>query len=269
MPLPEYTVPDRFPTEQVCLFSGEGAEGKSTIIQHLCAAHPLGRAWLGCVPRQGPAIYLACEDAERVLWWRLAAIAAHYGASIEAFADAGLHLYSLIEHDTILAATNKRGIVEPTRFYQWLYELAGDIKPVQIGIASVANVFAGSEINRSEVQQFVKLMTRITSVTKGSIVLITHPSLTGISATSLSHAGLSGTTQWHNAVRARATIKRIKPEGSRDDNGIDTGLRAITFHKNQYGPPVAGCFGAGRMASICRSRAPRKTLPSAPLRPRS
>jgi hypothetical protein len=23
---------------------------------------------------------------------------------------------------------------------------------------------------------------------------------------------------------------------------IDTGLRSVTFHKNQYGPPVAGCF---------------------------
>jgi RecA-family ATPase len=242
VPEQEYTVPDRYPAEQFGLFSGEGAEGKSTIIQHLCAAHSLGRAWLGCVPRQGPAIYLECEDAESVLWRRLAAIATHYSVPIETFADAGLQLFSLIDHDTILAATNKRGIVEPTRSYQWLYELAGDLKPVQIGIASVANVFAGNEISRTEVQQFAKLMNRITKVTKGSIVLATHPSLTGISATSLSHEGLSGTTQWHNAVRARAVIKGVKPKDNEGNGVIDTGLRSITFHKNQYGPPVASCF---------------------------
>jgi hypothetical protein len=26
------------------------------------------------------------------------------------------------------------------------------------------------------------------------------------------------------------------------EDGIDTGLRQIKFHKNQYGPPSAGCF---------------------------
>jgi hypothetical protein len=32
---------------------------------------------------------------------------------------------------------------------------AGDIKPKMIGIASSANVYAGSEIDRSQVQQFI------------------------------------------------------------------------------------------------------------------
>jgi RecA-family ATPase len=241
-PKPEYTVPDRYPAEQLGLFSGEGAEGKSTLIQQLCAAHALGQFWLGCQPRQGPAVYLECEDSENILWWRLAPLAEYYGVAIEAFADAGLHLYSLIETDTILAATNKRGIVEPTKAYQWLYELAGDIKPVQIGIASVGNVFAGNENIRTEVQQFCKLMTRITMVTKGSIVLATHPSLTGINSSNLSHEGLSGTTQWHNAVRARAVMKRFKPKNKDDEGGeTDSGLRSISFHKNQYGPAVASC----------------------------
>jgi DNA polymerase len=180
VPHPEYTVPDRFPAEQVCLLSGEGGEGKSTLAQHLCAAHALARDWLGCQPRPGPAIYLECEDAERVLHWRLAALADHYGVPIEAFADAGLQLFSLIEHDTILAATNRNGIVEPTGFYRWLYELAGDVKPVMIGIASSANVFAGNENVRPEVQQFVKLLARIAIVTGGSVLLITHPSVTGM-----------------------------------------------------------------------------------------
>jgi hypothetical protein len=61
--------------------------------------------------------------------------------------------------------------------------------------------------------------------------------LTGIENKSVSHEGLAGTTQWHNAVRARAVMKTVKPE-----DGIDTGLRAISFHKNQYGPASATCF---------------------------
>ena len=70
-----------------------------------------------------------------------------------------------------------------------------------------------------------------------AVLLVTQPSLTGIENKSVSHEGLAGTTQWHNAVRARAVMKTVKPE-----DGIDTGLRAISFHKNQYGPASATCF---------------------------
>jgi len=69
------------------------------------------------------------------------------------------------------------------------------------------------------------------------VLLVTQPSLTGIDNESASHEGLAGTTQWHNGVRARAVMKAVKPE-----EGIDTGLRAIRFHKNQYGPASATCF---------------------------
>jgi RecA-family ATPase len=241
VPEQEFTVPDRIPAEQVFLFSGEGGGGKSSMIEHLCAAHVLGREWMGAVPQQGPAVYVECEDAINVLWRRLAAVTAHYGVPIETFAD-GLHLFSLVEHDSILATTSKRGVVEPTAMYRWLYELAGDLKPVQIGIASAANIFAGSEITRTEVQQFIKLLNRIPALTKGSLVLVSQPSLTGIASTNVSHEGLSGTTQWHNAVRGRAVLKHIKPKNGEGNGVIDTGLRALTFHKNQYGPPVAGCF---------------------------
>jgi hypothetical protein len=155
-PKQEYTVPDRFPAEETGLLSGEGQGGKSTMLLHLCAAHVLGREWLGVVPQQGAAIHVECEDAEKVLWCRLEPIAAHYGVGLEVFVN-DLHLFSLRElESTILAFTNKQGIVEPTPAYKRLREMAGDLKPVQITIASVANVFAGSEINRTEVQQFVR-----------------------------------------------------------------------------------------------------------------
>jgi hypothetical protein len=236
----EYTVPDRYPVEEAGLLSGEGAIGKSFLLMMLCAAHVLGNHdWMGCTPREGPAICVECEYAEDVLWRRLAAIANYYGVPIETFAH-DLHMYSLRDLDnTILATTNKNGIVEPTPNYQHLKEMIGDVKPVQVTVASVANTFAGNEINRTEVQQFVRLMTKLTAPSKCSIILATHPSLTGLSDKSMSHEGLSGSTQWHNAVRARGVFKVVKPGGD-ENNSADTGLRSLTFHKNQYGPPVAG-----------------------------
>ena len=63
----------------------------------------------------------------------------------------------------------------------------------------------------------------------GSVQLISHPSLTGIN----SDSGLSGSTQWHNAVRARSYLKGVKAEDGQQPDGD---LRQLEFKKNQYGP---------------------------------
>jgi len=228
VPEQEWAVLNRIPLKQCVLYSGEGAAGKSTSHLHQCAAHVLGRDWLGSLPQQGPAIFVDAEDDERVIHRRLAAITQHYEVTFNDLIKGGLHLISLVGHDTVLATCSRNGKIEPTPLYHQLLEAAGDIQPIMIGIASSANVYAGSEIDRSQVQQFVGLLTRMAIVATGSVVLISHPSLTGITT----DTGLSGTTQWHNAVRARMYLKSVKPEaGEQPDND----LRQLTFKKNQYG----------------------------------
>jgi RecA-family ATPase len=138
-------------------------------------------------------------------------------------------LLSFAGKDTVFATASRSGKVEPTILYKQILEAAGDIKPKMFVIASSANVFAGNENERTQVQQFVGLLTRVAILANGSVLLIAHPSLTGIST----DTGLSGTTQWHNAVRARCYMKSTKPEaGEQPDND----LRELVFKKNQYGP---------------------------------
>ena len=230
-PTPEqdWAVDNRIPRRECVLLSGEGAAGKSTIKLHLCAAHSLRREWLGVVPEQGPSIFIDAEDDEKVLHRRLKAIAAHYGVGITEMIRAGLHLVSWRGSDATLATVARNGKIEPTPLYKQLLEAAGDIKPIMIGIAAAANVFAGNENDRSQVQQFVGLLTRVAMIANGTVSLISHPSLTGIS----SESGLSGSTQWHNAVRARGFLRGVKPEAGEP---LDTDLRELVWRKNNYGP---------------------------------
>jgi len=229
VPEQEWTVLNRIPRGQCVLFSGEGAAGKSTEQLHLSAAHVLGRDWLGTMPEAGPAIYIDAEDDEKVLHRRLAAITNHYQVTFGDLIKGGLHLMSFVGQDAVLAAVNRAGRLEPMPLYKQLLEAAGDLKPIMMGIASSANVYAGSEIDRNQVQQFIGLLTRLAIVADGSVVLISHPSLTGIT----NDSGISGTTQWHNAVRARFYMKGIKPEAGEQS---ESDLREIVFKKNNYGP---------------------------------
>jgi RecA-family ATPase len=232
VPEQEWAVPDRIPLGQTTLFTGEGGYGKSTVQLHLCAAHALGLGWLNTLPEPGPAVFFEAEDGERTIHRRLAAIATHYRVRFEDMTSGGLHVVSLFGRDAVLATPTRNGKVEPTRLYSQLLQAAGDIKPKMIGIASSANVFAGSEIDRTQTQQFIGLLNRVAVLANGAVVLIAHPSLIGIN----SDTGLSGSTQWHNAVRARFYLKGIKVElGEQPDND----LRELVFKKNQFGPMSA------------------------------
>jgi RecA-family ATPase len=230
-PIPEqdWAVHNRIPRRQCVLFSGEGAAGKSTSQLHLSAAHVLGRDWLGTMPAQGPALFIDAEDDDKVIHRRLAAVTSHYNVRFADLIKGGLHLISLYGQDAVLATVSRGGKVEPTPLYQQILEAVGDIKPIMTGLASSANFFAGNELDRGQVQQFISLMTRLAIVADGATVLISHPSLTGIA----NDTGISGNTQWHNAVRARFYMKGIKPENGDEPDGD---LREIVFKKNNYGP---------------------------------
>lgn len=234
-PVPEleWTVRNRFPRRQCALFSGEGAAGKSTLALQLCAAHSLERDWLGSMPERGPAVFIDAEDDEVVIHRRLAAVVQHYGVKFKQLIDGGLHLMSLAGKDAVLATVSKGGKVEATALYTLLVQAAADLKPTMICMASSANFFAGNEMDRAQVQQFIGMMTKLAIVANGTTVLISHPSLSGIS----SDSGTSGSTQWHNAVRARCFIRGVKAD-QQDDSGDrpDGNLREIFWKKSNYGP---------------------------------
>jgi hypothetical protein len=93
-----------------------------------------------------------------------------------------------------------------------------------------------------------------------------NPSLTGINT----DTGLSGTTQWHNAVRARFYMKSVKPE---DGEQPDTDLRKVVFKKNNYSAIsesivlryTNGLFLPlpGKLRSTEPHKKPRRMMPSA------
>jgi len=224
IPVPEreWAVRNRIPIRQVTINSGEGAVGKSIVELQLAAAHVLAKDWLGSMPEPGPAIYLGAEDDIPELHRRLASVSDHYDVKFADMVRGGLNLLSHVEGDALLGVPDRRGQIVPTQLYNQLLEAAGDIKPKHIGIDTLADVFGGNEIDRVQVRQFVTMLRKLAIAANGSVVLLAHPSQSGIS----SGSGLSGSTAWHNSVRGRFYMV---------GDGADEDLRTISFMKNQYG----------------------------------
>jgi RecA-family ATPase len=255
-PRREWAIQDCVPLRQPTIFSGEGAVGKSLLDLMRSVAHVLGKSWLGKVTEPGPAIYLGAEDEENELHRRLADILAHYDAT---FADAiagGLHMLSYAGQDAVLGVPNARGTIEPTPLFKQLREAALDIRPKSITIDTVADVFAGNENDRSQVRQFVGMLRGLAIEANAALAILAHPSLSGIS----SGSGMSGSTAWHNSVRARAYLTHAQTEKGEEP---DPDLRELIFKKNNYGPvaerillrwecgvfvPEAGCSSLEKLA---------------------
>jgi RecA-family ATPase len=228
-PVPErkWVTLNRIPDEEVTLLSGEGCVGKSTILKQLAVATVIGRDWLGTMPGPGPVIYITAEEKPDELHYRLHHIARHYGVRLADLGD--FHPRSLKGEDAVLAHPDRNGIIQPTRLYERLFLSVQNVKPRWVGIDPSACVYAGKESDRAQVQQFVNLLARIALHCHCAVILVSHPSLTGINT----GTGLSGTTQWHNAVRSRLYLKRAT---TAQGDEPDPDLRELEVMKQNYGP---------------------------------
>jgi RecA-family ATPase len=235
-----WTIDDHIPANNVTLLSGEGAVGKSILAQQLAACTALNAIseidhdWVGLLPKAGPAMVISCEEDANEMTRRLAQIVEHYGTTRKDLLG-HLFMYSWVDQtSTQLASLDRRtDSLKMTDLYERVFVTVAQIKPKLIVLDTAADLFGGNEISRNHTRQFIALMRAlaIAAHNDASVLLLTHPSLEGIR----SGSGLSGSTAWHNSVRARCVFKRIEKADS--DEEIDPDLRVLEWRKNNYGPP--------------------------------
>lgn len=227
VPARRWLVRDRIPMAKVALLSGNGAIGKTAVALQLAAATVRGTDWLGgVIDEGGPAMFVSSEEDSDELHFRADQILTHFGLDWSDLAN--LHLHSTIDDDagSVLAAVDRKGIVQPQPLFLRLQEAALDIRPKLIAIESAADLFAGDESKRPQVAQFVSMLKRLAIKADAAVLLLAHPSLTGLNTGS----GLSGSTQWHNGPRARIYLDT-------GEDSDDPDQRLLKVMKNNYGPP--------------------------------
>jgi RecA-family ATPase len=227
----DWAVPDRFPLRNVSLLSGEGSIGKTILLMQLAAAHVLGRGWLDTLPEIGPAIFLNAEDEESELHRRFVDITKLYDASLADLKN-DLYILALAGQDAVLGHADRHGLIRPTTLLEELTKAAQKIKRKFIGLDTSADIFAGNENDCSQVRQFVGLLRNLAIAGNAAVIVCAHPSLTGINT----GTGLSGSTAWHNSVRARAYLHNVTV----DETEPDKTLRQLDFMKSNYSATADG-----------------------------
>jgi RecA-family ATPase len=234
-PARQWLIVDHIPSRQVTLLSGVGGIGKSVLTLQLLASTVLRREWVGGLfPKPGAAIYLGAEDEQDEIHRRLAAILEHYDARFADLVAGGFRALAFAGKDAVLAEFDRNGRIKITDLFRSLHAEAVKLQPSAIVIDTVSDVFLGDEIKRDQVRQFGSVMRRLAIDATAAVIIASHPSVSG----EKSGTGLSGSTQWHNTVRARAYFHRPKSDdddNDDDDRQTDDGRRELEFKKNQYG----------------------------------
>jgi RecA-family ATPase len=227
-PVPQrrWQVREVMPASNVTLLSGEGGVGKTLLAQQLAVATVLGMGWVtDYAPEPGPVLLISAEDDEAEMHYRLAAIVDHYGAQFRDLAD--LHVLSLAGKDAVLAAVGQHSIVKATGLFEQLCRTVREIRPRWIGIDTAADVFVVDERDRSQARQCISLLRGLALDLNTAILLLSHPSLTGIAT----GTGLSGSTAWNNSVRSRLYLRSPKKD---DDDADGDDARILELMKSNY-----------------------------------
>ena len=223
VPTREWFIEGLVPMRQVTLLTGDGGVGKSLLALQLAACSAMSLDTLDMEPLSGKTIYLGAEDDADEFHRRLVDIASAHGQELDFLFM--FRLLPMADIDPLLSVPNRAGVMTPTPLWESFADYARDFRPRLIVLDTAADLFAGDEVKRSQVRQFIAMLRKLAMAIDCAIILLAHPSVQGMQT----GTGLSGSTGWNNSVRSRLYLTRPK-----DDEG-DSDIRILKTMKSNYG----------------------------------
>jgi RecA-family ATPase len=228
-PAREWEVEGWVPKGEITLIYGDGGIGKTLLAHQYATAAAAGGDWLGLPTKQARVMAMFCEDSEDELHRRQRDIDHLLGYQPSDY-SANLRIASRKYMDNLLTIWNQHtGEMKRTAVWAALRDDAVRWGATVIIVDTIADTYSGSEIDRAQVNTFVKsCLGRLAQEINGSIIALGHPSMSGMA----SGNGSSGSTAWSNAARSRLYLRYPK--------GVETGdTRELAGMKLNYGPKGA------------------------------
>jgi RecA-family ATPase len=226
-PLRSWHIQDWMPGDDVTGLFGDGGEGKTQLCMQLAYCTATGMPWLGLDVRPGPVLYFSAEEPNGELHFRGAQIAAGIVVPPEAHRHP-VEMISRAREDALLCTFTKEGRIQPTPLFNELERMAGEMEPALIILDAAADIYGGEENDRAQVRAFISMLRRLALDLGCAILLVGHPSRDGMR----SGLGYSGSTAWHNSMRARWYFTTPKGEGGEE---LDQSLRQLSLEKSNRG----------------------------------
>lgn len=230
---PKFIIPDWLPCGYATLLAGHGGVGKSAIALYLACCIASGRSFFGLAVERRAVVYLACEDREGVLHWRLDRICRHLGIGLFSLRRS-LQIIDLVGRDSLLWERDPRTGYTMTAAYAELQARIHEYETEVLIVDGISDTFAGNENSRGDVTRFKNALVALIPADTGAVLLVGHvnkPSSTAGAAGD----GYSGSTQWHNGVRGRWYLYPEASQGEDGERTERTGDLILELQKSNLG----------------------------------
>lgn len=217
------------PHGEVTLLYGDGGIGKTLLAQQYASCAAAGRSWLGQITRPARVMCVFCEDSTAELHRRQIDINRSIGIG---FSDLkNMRLVSRNFRDNFMGISSRQSAtLAKTAFWYQIRDDAIAFGADVLILDTLADIYAGSELDRVQVSDFVKrFLGGLGAAVGGSVIALGHPSAAGKS----SGEGTSGSTGWNNAARSRIYLEYPGSAKTGD-------IRQLTNKKLNYGAKGAG-----------------------------
>ncbi|HEV7339842.1 MAG TPA: AAA family ATPase [Bosea sp. (in: a-proteobacteria)] len=228
VPQRQWFIEGLIPSRTVTILNGDGGVGKSLLALQIGAAASLGVDTVGLTPARGGVVYMGAEDEADEFHRRLADIVASHDRTLADLSE--FRLVPMADRDALLAIPNKDGVMQPTQAWLSLRTIVARHTPQLLILDTSADLYGGDEIKRAQVRGFVAMLRSVAMEFDCAVLLLSHPSLTGMQ----SGSGSSGSTAWNNSVRSRLYLTRPTGEDA------DSNSRTLSVMKANYGETGAG-----------------------------
>lgn len=211
-PARKWRVEGMIPDGEVTLLTGMGGVGKTLLAQQCATAVAAGLPFLGRNTEQCKVMLFLCEDSEDELNLRQRDICASMGIELDDLSP-WLRISSRKYMDNLLAVwTSASAAMKRTAVWEMLRADAVGWGAKLLAVDTIADTFGGSEIDRSQVRQFVQsCLGKLAQEIGGAVLALGHPSKAG---QAVGGDGTSGSTAWHASVRSRLYLQHATKDGT-------------------------------------------------------
>lgn len=229
-PIPgrKWIVPGLIPCNTVTLLTGNGGDGKSLLALQLLKSSVTNTKWLGRDVKNVRCLGIWAEDEEEELMRRT-----NDALTAEQMSFGDLDGLTYIDRDgrdsIMYEAQHNDTTGRVTQFFEQVWETVQSLGAELVVLDSLYNFFGGNENVRSQANQFIGELKRMCRHLRCAVVLVAHPSRAGMGKDG---DGTAGNTAWHNSVRSRLYLHRLKHASGDPDK---KGPLVVEHMKANYG----------------------------------
>lgn len=230
IPTRKWIVPGLIPADTVTLLTGNGGDGKSLLAVQLLKSSVTHTRWLGREVKNVRCLGIFAEDDKDELMRRTDG-----ALTAERMSFGDLDGLTFVDRDgldsVMYEADHNETSGRITPFFAQVWQTVQELGAQLLVLDSLYNFFGGNENVRSQANQFIGELKRLSRKLSCAVVLVAHPSRAGMGQ---GGDGTAGNTAWHNAVRSRLYLHRKKhPSGDPDKKGP----LMLEHMKSNYGKP--------------------------------